>query len=125
MIIDTSAAVALLRAEPEAEAFVAALETAPVARMSAASVLELSIVTAPSGPTVVDEFLDIFGVHVLAVDSHHLSWARRGHARYGRGSGSPARLNFGDCFAYAAAKVCEEALLFKGEDFVHTDILRR
>lgn len=124
MIIDTSAAVALLRAESEAEAFLAALETAPVARMSAASVLELSIVTAASGPTVVDEFLDIFGVQLLAVDADHLRWARRGHERYGRGSGSPARLNYGDCFAYAAAKVTDDVLLFKGDDFIHTDVRR-
>lgn len=122
MIIDTSAAVALLRAEPESERFLAALESTAIARMSAASVLELSIVTTASGPGVVDEFLAAFAVQVLPIDLEQLRWARHAHEQYGRGSGSPARLNFGDCFAYAAAKATDETLLFKGADFGHTDV---
>lgn len=122
MIIDTSAAVALLRGESEAEEFVAAMDCAPVVRMSAASVLELAIVTRVSGPGVVDAFVAGMGVQVLAVDAEHLRWARDALLRFGRGSGSPARLNYGDCFSYAAAKVTGEPLLFKGDDFVHTDV---
>lgn len=122
MIVDTSAAVAILRSEPDAEALLVALESAPAAFMSAASVLELAMVTASSGRDVPDEFIATFGIRILAVDAEHLAWARRAHERYGRGSGSPARLNFGDCFVYAAAKVTGEPLLFKGDDFTHTDV---
>lgn len=122
MIVDTSAAVALLRDEPEAGAFLAALQSADAVRMSAASVLELAIVTRAAGPELVDDFVEGLGIQVLAVDAEHLRWARVALARYGRGSGSPARLNYGDCFAYAAARVTGEPLLFKGQDFVHTDV---
>lgn len=122
MIIDTSAAVAMLRGEPEAALFVAAMDRAEVVRMSAASVLELAIVTRASGPDVVDRFIDGMGVHVLPVDEEHLSKARVALERFGRGSGSPAGLDYGDCFAYAAAQVMDEPLLFKGDDFGHTDV---
>ena len=54
--------------------------------------------------------------------AEHAELARTAHRRFGRGSGHPARLNFGDCFAYALAKATGEPLLFKGEDFGHTDI---
>ena len=90
--------------------------------MSAASVLELSIVTAASGAQLVDDFLSTLRVAVIPVDEEHLRWARLAHTRYGRGSGSPAKLNFGDCFAYGAAKAEAQALLFKGSDFTHTDV---
>lgn len=123
MIVDTSAAVAMLRGEPEADPFVEAMDSAAVVRMSVASVLELAIVTTSSGPEIVDAFLDDMGIQVLPVDAEQLRWARHAHEHYGRGSGSPARLNFGDCFAYAAAKATGEPLLFKGDDFVHTDVL--
>ncbi|WP_106850192.1 type II toxin-antitoxin system VapC family toxin [Blastococcus sp. Marseille-P5729] len=122
MILDTSAAVAMLRAEPEAEAFLAVIQAADTVRMSTASVLELSMVTAASGPQIVDDLLEGFAIQVVAVDAEHLRWARHAHQHFGRGSGSAARLNFGDCFAYAAARVLNEPLLFKGDDFGHTDV---
>lgn len=122
MIVDTSAAVAILRGEPEADAMVAALEGTPLSRMSVASVFELAIVTGASGPDVTDDFLTTFGIRPLPVDTDHLVWCRHALARFGRGSGSPARLNYGDCFAYAAAKVTGGPLLFTGDDFTHTDI---
>lgn len=122
MIIDTSAAVALLRDEPEAAAMIKAMSAAPRLGMSAASVLELAIVTAVSGPELVDDFLRDLRIEVVAVDAEHLRWARIAHARYGRGSGSQAKLNFGDCLAYGAAKAAGRPLLFKGSDFVHTDV---
>lgn len=124
MIVDTSAAVAMLRGEPEASLYLDAMERAEVVRMSVATVLELAIVTRASGPGVVDDFVTGMGVQVVAVDEDHLRWARHALQRYGRGSGSAARLNFGDCFAYAAARALDEPLLFKGEDFVHTDVRR-
>lgn len=124
MILDTSAAVALLRNEPEADLFLDAIEAADQLGMSVASVLELAIVTRASGPDLVDDFLDDMGIRSLGVDAEQLRWARHAFGLYGRGSGSPARLNFGDCFSYAAAKATGRALLFKGDDFTHTDVRR-
>ncbi|MDN5724772.1 MAG: type II toxin-antitoxin system VapC family toxin [Propionibacteriales bacterium] len=122
MIMDTSAVVAILRAEAGSAALVAAVDEAPHLGMSAASVLELAIVTAASGPELVDDFLSALGVEVVAVDAEHLRWARDAHRRFGRGSGSAARLNFGDCLSYAAAMATEQPLLFVGNDFGHTDV---
>ena len=122
MIIDTAAAVAMLRDEPESAAFIAAMDAAVSVHMSAASVLELAMVTSASGPEVVDEFLEGIAIQVVPVDAEHLRWARHGQATYGRGSGSPARLNFGDCLSYGDAKALDEPLLFTGDDFIHTDV---
>ena len=69
-----------------------------------------------------DDFLSELRVDVVAVDQEHLRWARSAHVRYGRGSASPATLNFGDCLAYGAARAEGRPLLFKGSDFVHTDV---
>lgn len=122
MIIDTSAAVAVLRCEPGSDAVRKQIEQAPVLRMSAGSVLELAMVIGRSDPELVDIFIDELRVRVLTIDQEHLSWARRAYERFGRGSGSPARLNYGDCITYAAAKVTGEPLLFVGDDFGHTDL---
>lgn len=122
MIIDTSAAVAILSGEAEAERSREHVERATALRMSAGSVLELAMVIGRSDPGLVDAFVEELGVQVLAVDRAHLAWARRAFEQYGRGSGSPARLNYGDCLSYAAAKVTGEPLLFTGDDFVHTDL---
>lgn len=122
MIIDTSAAVAILRAEPETDDFRERLEASRAVRMSAASVLELAMVIGRSDPGLVDQFIEELGVDIVAVDAEHLRWARHAYERFGRGSGSSARLNFGDCLAYGAARALGEPLLFKGDDFVHTDL---
>lgn len=122
MILDTSASVAILRKEPEADDFRRAIDGASSLGMSAASVLELAIVTGASGAGVVDEFLAALHVSVLSVDEEHLKWARYAHVNYGRGAGSVARLNFGDCLTYGAAKATGQPLLFKGDDFTHTDV---
>lgn len=125
MIIDTSAAVALLRDEPETRIIMQIIDQTSHHKslgMSAASVLELSIVTTPSGSQIVNDFLREMRIAVVPVDRRHLKWARYAHAHYGRGSRSPAKLNFGDCLAYAASKAEQRPLLFKGEDFIHTDV---
>lgn len=122
MIVDTSAAVAMLRGEVDAARIREHIERAPVLRMSAGSVLELAMVIGRGDPGLVDAFIEELGIQVLAIDAEHLVWARRAFERYGRGSGSPARLTYGDCLTYAAAKVTGEPLLFKGDDFVHTDL---
>lgn len=128
MIIDTSAVIAILRDEPEAEAFATAIVEATMPRMSAASYLEIAIVIDGAGDPVVsravDEFLDVSRIEIEPVTRHHADLARAAYRDYGKGSGHAAQLNFGDCFAYALAAARREPLLFKGDDFVHTDLVR-
>lgn len=122
MIIDSSAILAILNDEPDAPVFARAIESADRVLMSSGTVLEATIVAGRTRRVVLDRFLAQTAVVVLPVDTEHLEVAREAWIRFGRGSGSPARLNYGDCFAYAAAKVTGEPLLFKGDDFTHTDI---
>lgn len=122
MIIDSSALIAILRREPEHAQFSDLIERAEDVSVSAVTVLETSIVAGPGAHARVDELLSIARARVVAFDPLQMIAARDAYARYGRGSGSPARLNFGDCMAYALAKVTGEPLLFKGDDFRHTDI---
>jgi Uncharacterized protein conserved in bacteria len=121
MIIDTSAAIAVMRHEPEAEEFLKTIAAASHVRISAASVLEMAIVSR-ADPGLAEDFVADMGFEVLDINAEHLYEAIRAQERFGRGSGSPAKLNLGDCFSYAAAKVTGEPLLFKGDDFTHTDI---
>lgn len=126
MIVDSSALVAILRDEPERELFTQMLLREP-SRISAANLLEAAIVADSSrvgAGTRLDRIVEIAGIHVEPVTHAHVQSARIAFRRYGRGSGSPARLNFGDCFAYALAATTGEPLLFKGNDFTHTDILQ-
>ena len=126
MIIDTSAIMAIVKAEPEAEAFATLLAGSRINRISAATLVETSIVIDRSLPRSahgrLDALLNRTAIEVESVTAEHAELARTAHRRFGRGSGHPARLNFGDCFAYALAKATGEPLLFKGEDFGHTDI---
>ncbi|MDP9820535.1 ribonuclease VapC [Nocardioides massiliensis] len=123
MIIDSSAIVAIAREESEAVTFTAAIENAADVRISAATLFEVTLVLGPDAHDYVDQFVESGRIEVVAFDARQYHVARRAHAAYGRGSGSPARLNFGDCFAYALAIVSEMPLLFKGQDFVHTDVV--
>ena len=122
MILDSSAVVAILRGEPEAEAFRTLIESADTVAISAASVVELSLVVGPDRQEVLDRFLAVAGAVIEPVDGEQVAVARRAAMRFGRGSGSAAKLNFGDCFAYALAAVAGQPLLCKGDDFVHTDL---
>ncbi len=126
MIVDSSALVAILRNEPEAERFAAVLVDSP-SRVSAANWLEAAMVADGAGSQVgarFDRLVEAAGIAVEPVTEEHVRLARAAFRRYGRGSGSPARLNFGDCFAYALSGATGEPLLFKGDDFAHTDVLR-
>lgn len=126
MIIDTSAVIAILRDEPEAAAFATAIAEAATPRMSAATYLETAIVIDAAGDPIVsratEEFLAVSRIEIEPVTRHHADLARAAYRDYGKGSGHPAQLNFGDCFAYALAAERREPLLFKGDDFVHTDL---
>ena len=125
MVIETSALVAMLTNEPEAERFEAAVETDPVRLMSTASYLEAAIVVeqrfGEPGGRELDLWLHRAGVDLVGVDAAQADVARSAYRRFGKGR-DPAGLNYGDCFAYALAKVSGEPLLFKGDDFAHTDI---
>ena len=127
MVLDTSALLALLLDEPEAEAFRVALEEDPVRLLSAATLLETSIVIearkGDAGTRELDLLIRTADVDVVSVDAEHVSHARRAYQRFGRGRHA-AGLNFGDVFSYALARASGEPLLFKGEEFARTDIPR-
>lgn len=126
MIIDTSALIAILRAEPDAADFAEAIEAATTRRMSAANFLEAAVVIDSARDPVVsrrfDELCAAAELQIEPVTEQQARTARDAYRDFGKGSGHPAGLNFGDCFAYALAKDTGEPLLFKGKDFVHTDL---
>ena len=126
MIIDASALVAILRAEPEQEAFAAIVARAGGGRLSAASYLETAIVIDrardPITSRALDTFLTANAISVEPVSVQQARIARDAWRDFGKGSGHPAQLNFGDCLTYALAKDRDEPLLFKGDDFSHTDL---
>jgi ribonuclease VapC len=128
MILDTSAIVAILQDEPEAPAFARAVEENRPVRVSAANWLEAAVVVdgnrSPALSRRFDEFLREAAVTIEPVTALQAELAREAYRALGRGSGHPARLNFGDCFAYALAMERDEALLFKGNDFANTDVRR-
>ncbi len=127
MVLDTSALLAILQDEPERRAFNEAIEAADARRMSVATFVEVSIVLeARYGLEAVHDF-DLFieraAIDLVPVDLEQAGVARRAYGRYGKGR-HRAGLNFGDCFAYALANVLGESLLYKGDDFAHTDLPR-
>ena len=126
MIVDSSALLAILFAEPDRERYAVALDAAPSVRLSAVNFVEAAVrVDMGHSPIASDAFDDLIRearVTIEPVTAEQAHLARRAYRTYGRGSGSPARLNLGDCFAYALAKVTGEPLLFKGDDFGHTDV---
>ena len=126
MIIDTSALISILRDEPEAAAHAAAIAGAGQRRLSAASFVETAAVIDAARDAVAsrrfDDLVDEAGLVIEPVTERQARIARAAYRDFGKGSGHPAKLNFGDCFAYALAKDRGEPLLFKGNDFSHTDI---
>jgi ribonuclease VapC len=125
MVIDTSAILAIVLREPEAEVFVEAIANAAVRVISVASVFEASIVLQRrldrSRVTQLDELITSFPIAIWPVSVDQITWARHALETYGRGR-HPAKLNFGDCFTYALAKSTGEPILFKGSDFSLTDL---
>ncbi|MHB1551896.1 MAG: type II toxin-antitoxin system VapC family toxin [Vulcanimicrobiaceae bacterium] len=126
MIVDASALIAILRDEPEALSCADAIENASIRRISAANYVEAAIVIDGSRDPIAsrrfDDLLREAELVVEPVTEVQARVAREAYRDFGKGSGHPAQLNFGDCFAYALAKVASEPLLFKGDDFNHTDI---
>ena len=126
MIIDTSALIAILRAEDDASDMALAIERAQVRKISAANYLETAVVIDASRDPIAsrhfDELVNAAELRIEPVTHGQARIARDAYRDFGKGSGHKASLNFGDCFAYALAKSTGEPLLFKGNDFGHTDI---
>ena len=125
MIVDTSALVAILQAEPESRRFAEVIAAASRPTLSVVSFVEASMVLdarhGPAGTDRLDRLLRESGMELAPVDIEQAQIAREAFRDFGRGR-HPARLNFGDCFSYALARQRGERLLFKGDDFTRTDI---
>lgn len=125
MILDTSALIAILLKEPEAARFAAVLESASEVRLSAAGYLEAAINIEKRGDEIgramLDTFLADFSIRIEPVTAAQTLIARQAYVLFGKGR-HKAALNFGDCFSYALAREFREPILFKGGDFVHTDL---
>jgi ribonuclease VapC len=129
MFIDTSAVVAILAGEPEAPAFIACIEaagrreTGPHVRLEAtinlARILGLPVSLAQE---MYDAFLAMAGITVVSIDDAVARRAVQAFDTYGKGRGHPAQLNFTDCLSYACAATDRVPILFKGRDFIHTDL---
>jgi ribonuclease VapC len=126
MVIDTSAIVAIARREPEALLFSRLLEQTPGKLMATPTYLECAFVLAGLAPTkgivFLRELISDTLITLVPFGEDELDAAIAARLKFSRGSGHAAKLNFGDCFSYALAKVRNLPLLFKGDDFVHTDI---
>lgn len=126
MVIDSSAILAILQNEPERHAFNLAIAAADQRSLSAASLVELSIVIGArygsDGQADLDGFVNTAQIEIISVDRGQAEQARLAFAQFGKGR-HRAALNFGDCFSYALAKWLDQPLLFKGDDFCHTDLI--
>jgi ribonuclease VapC len=125
MVVDTSALVALILDEPEADRFRGLVADATSLKVSTVSVLEASLALeariSPDAGRELDLFLSATGFEIASFDEEQLRAARRAWRKYGKGN-HPAGLNMGDCASYALSKVTGEPLLFKGNDFPQTDV---
>ena len=125
MVVDTSALVAVLQAEPEADALTETLLAAVSPRVSSATLVEAGIVMEGRYGDVGSRDLDVLLAHVrveiVPVTAPHAGLAREAFRRFGKGR-HPAALNYGDCFSYALAVALGEPLLFVGDDFGQTDV---
>jgi len=126
MVLDTSALVAILLAEPEAGRLVRAIGRAPERVVGAPTLVEAAAVMMArkggGGEIALDALLRRLGVGVVDMTEDAARLARLAHARFGKGVGSPPVLNHGDCLAYGVAMARGEPLLFKGDDFARTDV---
>lgn len=125
MVIDSSALIAILLGEPGADGLIQAISTDGRRFMSALNLLETAIVIhgrkGDPGHRELDQLLAITGMTVVDLTLEQVTLAREAYRRFGKGY-HPARLNLGDCCAYALARHMGEPLLFKGDDFSRTDI---
>jgi ribonuclease VapC len=127
MVIDSSALIAILRREPEEQGFRNAIKLASTRLLSASTRVEIGIVAlglaGDGGLKEADALLDTLRVETVPLSADHARLAIDAFRHFGKGR-HPAGLNFGDCFSYALARATGEPLLFKGDDFLQTDIKR-
>lgn len=126
IVVDSSAIVAIILGEPERQDFIDAVESAGRVLVSSVSVVEARMVVhgrrGERGVVLLDDFLRLPVFEMVAPGERETVAAHAAFVAFGKGSGHPAKLNFGDLFSYALAKVRGLPLLFKGNDFQHTDI---
>jgi ribonuclease VapC len=126
IVADTSALIAIILGEPERDRFTASIAAAGRVGISAATLVEARLVLHRRGGAKLSKAIDLLlasnRFEVIAVDPDQAGVAHAAFVAYGKGSGHPAKLNFGDLFSYALAKSRGVPLLYKGDDFVHTDI---
>ncbi|MFE9578319.1 type II toxin-antitoxin system VapC family toxin [Nocardia sp. NPDC006044] len=126
MIVDASALLAIIKKEPERASFIDALDAAESRSMSVVNHFEVAIkVDRDPDPIIarrLAELIDDGDIELAPVSLEQAVIARAAYRDFGKGSGHKAQLNLGDCFAYALATVTKKPLLYKGNDFVHTDI---
>jgi ribonuclease VapC len=126
MVIDTSAIIAWAQSEPEAEEIEDAIAGASLLVMSAFNLFETKTVLMRRflghGLAQIEMFIEDMGVRIFTFDDRQAMVALDAYRRFGKGSKHPAQLNLGDCTAYALARSLDLPLLFKGNDFIHTDI---
>jgi ribonuclease VapC len=125
MVVDTSALIAILFGEPENAVFASAIDADREPKVSAVTRVEAMMVylgRRRSEPTDILDLIDVLGLKMMDVDRVQSDRALDAFVRFGKGR-HPAGLNFGDCFSYALAATLNEPLLFKGDDFLKTDIV--
>jgi ribonuclease VapC len=126
VVIDTSALLAILLSEPEGLEFTKAIAAADRRLVAAPTLVEAAAVMLArkgrEGVIALDALLSRLGIEVVAMTPAAAEFAREGYSRYGKGVGSPGVLNYGDVLAYGVARAEDEPLLFKGEDFLKTDV---
>ncbi|MCA2984268.1 MAG: type II toxin-antitoxin system VapC family toxin [Gemmatimonas sp.] len=127
VVLDSSAVIALIADEPEAPRLAAALDRLTDRVIGAPTLVETGIVLRARyggrGELALDAFLQRFDVRVVPLATREATFAREAHRRFGRGVGSPAVLNYGDCLAYAVSASLGWPLLCVGNDFARTDVM--
>jgi ribonuclease VapC len=126
VIVDSSALVAIIRGESDFDIYVDALEKSALNKIAAPTYLELCMVTvggrSQEAKLIVDEIMQRFRISIIDFTAEMAEVALDAFLKYGKGCGHRAQLNFGDCISFATARVEAMPLLFKGDDFRHTDI---
>ena len=126
MILDSSAIIAILEQEDDAQLYAQALDSSKLLRLSAPTYLEIAMVHCArfgsEALSEIDEMVARIGIEIVPFSSHAAQVATQAFLKYGKGQGHPAQLNFGDCISYATSKVEAMPLLFKGDDFRLTDV---
>ena len=127
VVLDTSALLAILFAEPEAARIITALSGADRRLVGAPTLVEAAAILlarkGAAGEVALDALLQRLGIEVVPMTPEAATLARSAYQRYGKGVGAPGVLNYGDCLAYGVAMAASEALLFKGDDFPRTDVV--